>query len=117
LGLPDGPEFTLNSRGRYFHAIHQTASLDRLVEVEVIPPAVATTPDAVLQQKKTLVQVRRAIAKLGERQREILERREFEQLDYQEIGDRPGVPVGTVRSRRSWARAELRSHLLDADCN
>lgn len=105
----------LNSRRRYFRAVHQTASLDRMYETDVAPQSDGATPEALLQQQETLVQVRRALAKLGDRQREILELREFDRMDYQEIGDRLGVPVGTVRSRLSRARAELRHLLRDAN--
>lgn len=107
----------LNSRRRYFRAVHQTASLDRLYEIDVAPESNGSTPEASMQQKETRVQVRRALAKLADRQREILKLREFERLDYQQIGDRLGVPVGTVRSRLSRARAELRHHLRDANCH
>ena len=33
--------------------------------------------------------------------------REVEQLDYQAIGQRLGIPIGTVRSRLSRSRKEL----------
>jgi RNA polymerase sigma-70 factor, ECF subfamily len=49
----------------------------------------------------------RAMADLPESLREPLRLREVEGLDYEEIGRVLGVPVGTVRSRLSRARAAL----------
>ena len=41
-------------------------------------------------------------------QRRVLELRDLEGLDYREIADHLGVPIGTVRSRLNRARARLR---------
>ena len=52
-------------------------------------------------------QVRSAIMKLPDVHREVLVLREFEEMSYTEIGEVVGVPVGTVMSRLSRARAGL----------
>lgn len=53
--------------------------------------------------------VRQALDALPEPDREALVLREFEQLGYDEIADRLGVPIGTVRSRIARAREQLAS--------
>jgi RNA polymerase sigma-70 factor (ECF subfamily) len=50
------------------------------------------------------VAVRRALERVPEPYREALILREFDQLGYDEIAERLGVPVGTVRSRIARAR-------------
>jgi len=53
----------------------------------------------------------RALATLDDGQREALLLYAWAELSYEEIADALGVPVGTVRSRLSRARAHLRSQL------
>jgi RNA polymerase sigma-70 factor, ECF subfamily len=43
--------------------------------------------------------------------REVIVLRELEELSYREIADIIGAPMGTVMSRLSRARIELRAHL------
>lgn len=55
--------------------------------------------------------VMRALALVGPVFREVLVLREIEELSYREIADVIGAPVGTVMSRLSRARAELKQKL------
>lgn len=55
--------------------------------------------------------VRQALGKLGEREREILMLREYEQLSYDEISRLLRIPVNTVRSRLFRSRMALKGHL------
>ncbi|HEY2171515.1 MAG TPA: RNA polymerase sigma factor [Candidatus Angelobacter sp.] len=55
--------------------------------------------------------VRQALEKLDSGEREILMLREYEQLNYAEIGELLRLPVNTVRSRLFRARMELKSFL------
>jgi RNA polymerase sigma-70 factor (ECF subfamily) len=52
-----------------------------------------------------------AIAELEEEHRQVIVLREFDGLDYQQIADLIGAPIGTVRSRLFRARAQLRQRL------
>lgn len=56
------------------------------------------------------VAVRQALDRVPEPYREALVLREFDQLGYEEIAERLGVPVGTVRSRIARARDLLAKH-------
>jgi RNA polymerase sigma-70 factor, ECF subfamily len=55
--------------------------------------------------------IRDALAKLLPDHREVLMLREYEQLSYEEIAAVLAIPVNTVRSRLSRARAELKAFL------
>ena len=67
-------------------------------------PAQETTRDAA-------VWVRQALEKLELGEREILMLREYEQLNYEEIGEVLRLPVNTVRSRLFRARMALKDFL------
>lgn len=56
-------------------------------------------------------EVRRAIAKLNANHRDVLSLHVIDGLDYESIGVRLGVPIGTVRSRLFRAREALKSQL------
>ncbi len=67
-------------------------------------PRITTEPDDSLW-------IQQALARLDEREREILMLREYEQLSYDEIAALLHLPVNTVRSRLFRARAALKNHL------
>jgi RNA polymerase sigma factor (sigma-70 family) len=54
-----------------------------------------------------------ALASLDPDQRDVLFLYAWAELSYDEIAMTLGVPLGTVRSRLSRARAQLRSHLSE----
>lgn len=56
--------------------------------------------------------IKDALSRMDPDFREVLMLREYEQLPYEDIADVLAVPINTVRSRLSRARAELRA-LLD----
>jgi len=64
-----------------------------------------------LRQQKDRVNA--AIGSLPAAYREVLILRELEELSYDEIARIAGVPIGTVMSRLSRARASLRAALVD----
>ena len=69
-------------------------------------------PDVAAAGADDRVRVNRALAALPVRLREVLVLRELEDLSYHEIATIADVPVGTVMSRLSRARAQLREGLL-----
>jgi RNA polymerase sigma-70 factor, ECF subfamily len=54
-----------------------------------------------------------AIARLPAVYREVIVLREMEELAYEEVAQIANIPVGTVMSRLSRARALLRARLVD----
>jgi len=61
--------------------------------------------------RDTSRRVRAAVENLAPDFREVIVLREFEGLSYKQIADVMGVPVGTVMSRLSRARAQLQAAL------
>ncbi len=67
-----------------------------------------TDPERLLLRAADQALVERGLLKLAPEYREILVLREMEELSYKEIAEIVGVPIGTVMSRLSRARAQLR---------
>jgi RNA polymerase sigma-70 factor (ECF subfamily) len=55
--------------------------------------------------------IERALAALGEEQREVLLLVVLEGLSYREVADVQGVPIGTVMSRLARARMQIKDYL------
>ncbi len=66
-------------------------------------------PERELEIRDLIDCLDRALAELPPEHREILVLRELEGLEYREISEFLGVPVGTVRSRLNRARAQIRT--------
>ena len=77
-------------------------------------PADLATPEAVLAAKTDAARVEAAIAALPEALRETFVLREVHELDYKEIAQVTGVPIGTVMSRLARSRNRLLAVLGDA---
>ena len=81
------------------------------------PSAVARggDPEAQLLRKIESARLDEAIERLPSVYREVIVLRELEELAYEEIAQIANVPIGTVMSRLSRARALLRARLSRAD--
>ena len=69
----------------------------------------ASTPEAILIDRNHQELLQAALEELPLHQREIVLLCEVEEMSYQEIADTLSVPIGTVMSRLSRARAALRA--------
>ncbi len=80
---------------------------------EMAPPAAVDpqTPEMALIDRSQRELLRAALDELPVRFREVLLLCEVEEMSYQEIAETISVPIGTVMSRLSRARAALRSAL------
>ncbi len=78
--------------------------------VESIPNA-GSRPDQVFSEREANRILNSALAKLSPELREIITLCDVQELQYHEISDRLGIPIGTVKSRLNRGRAML-AHLL-----
>ena len=79
-------------------------------------PAVAD-PAVLWEQRAQRGRVNAAIEALAPPFREVIVLRELEEMSYEEIAQVAGIPIGTVMSRLSRARAALRIALQDEAAN
>ncbi|WP_405991611.1 RNA polymerase sigma factor [Streptomyces sp. NBC_00986] len=95
-------------------ARRHAAALSRLPRDEV-EPDFADEVAARLDDTAELALVRTALATLRRAEREVLSLCVWSGLDYRAAAEALGVPVGTVRSRLSRARAKLAKYLKNTE--
>lgn len=71
----------------------------------------ADTPEASCNREQVIACVRSAVARLPLGQRQVLTLVDLEEFGYAEVADILNIPVGTVMSRLSRARANLKTFL------
>ena len=81
---------------------------DAELDDDVAAPATASSTEALLQSRSDLRRLDTLIEALPAPLREVIVLRELNELDYREIAEVTGVPIGTVMSRLHRARAALR---------
>jgi RNA polymerase sigma-70 factor, ECF subfamily len=86
----------------------KTVPLEPDDEGPVVVPADVQTPESILLDRSNQQLLQTALDELPVHSREILLLCEVEEMSYQEIAETLGIPVGTVMSRLSRARAALR---------
>jgi RNA polymerase sigma-70 factor (ECF subfamily) len=86
---------------------------DRNGEVIMEPadPSDLNRPGHALEQAEQEQKLYRGLARLSPEHRAVLVMKELDGQKYEEIADKLGVPIGTVRSRLHRARLELRELL------
>ncbi len=70
-----------------------------------------TTPEDEILRKEKIKAVREAVQSLPEEQRDVIVLREFHDMQYSEIAQMLGISEGTVKSRISRAREQLKKVL------
>ena len=86
-----------------------TRSGTAAIEAHLASPQISPEQAAIRASENSVLAA--ALAELPAAFREVIVLREIEELSYREIADVIGAPVGTVMSRLSRARFELRAHL------
>jgi RNA polymerase sigma-70 factor (ECF subfamily) len=86
-----------------------TVSLDDDADAGAAPISTTATPEAIMIDRSNEKLLQAAIDELSIPFREVLLLCEVEEMSYQEISETLGIPVGTVMSRLSRARAALRT--------
>lgn len=101
-------------RNTCLSALRRRAAMDNVIvlsdaidRLEVAAADGDARPDRSLERKQALLGLHAALAALAPIHREVLVLREIEELSYGEIAGVLGVPIGTVMSRLSRARALL----------
>lgn len=90
---------------------HQGLSLDdEAVGMEIPDPA--PTPEKAAEGKELRRQIEDGLRALSPEHREVLLLREIQQLSYDEIADVLSLDLGTVKSRISRGRRQLRDFLI-----
>jgi RNA polymerase sigma factor (sigma-70 family) len=88
---------------------HDAGTIDEVAAADlptVAPPSIDDASDA--------WELRRALDRLPEAEREVVRLAHLEQLSQPEIAERLGIPVGTVKSRTHSAYRKLRAALSSA---
>ncbi|MYG75948.1 MAG: RNA polymerase sigma factor, partial [Acidobacteria bacterium] len=80
--------------------------------LERTPGSALLGPDRLLEQREARDSLLRALDGLSPKLREVVQLRFFQELPYEEICERLGVPEGTVKSRIHRGRAELKRLLV-----
>jgi RNA polymerase sigma-70 factor (ECF subfamily) len=92
----------------YRREAHRAAS--PLESVSPADPSLVSTPESA-EAVYDAWEVRRAVGELGEDEREIVRLQHFEGLTHQQIAERLGLAVGTVKSRSFRAHQRLAAAL------
>ena len=79
--------------------------------IDIIPRT--THPDDYTQDRELMGVLYEKLSKLKNKDREIIILKEFEGLNYEEIGKILNINIGTVKSRLSRARLRLKTLLVD----
>lgn len=74
-------------------------------------PSEEPSPEKLLESKQISREIQRALNKISPKLRTVIVLKEFEGLSYEEIGEVLDISLGTVKSRISRAREELKELL------
>lgn len=80
-------------------------------EYDVDPGSNTPTPEESLQSKQASLAVEKGMASLSDKLKAVIILNEIEGFSYEEVSEVLGISVGTVKSRLSRAREELRRRL------
>lgn len=90
----------------HFRRSRETENVDDITLIQ------ENTPESENVQQQTVNKVRRAIARLGEGQRQVVTLVDLEGFSYVEVANILEIPIGTVMSRLCRARKVLKEQLL-----
>lgn len=94
----------------HFRRQHPQTDIDEIMEL----PADGPTPEQHHAESELVGRVRRAVGALPLGQRQVVTLVDLEEMSYGAAAQALGIPVGTVMSRLSRARAALRDLLHEA---
>ena len=87
-------------------------TIDRQIDPnELTPASTEPGPMAALEQRDRVTLLRQALGQLPDTLRTAVLMRDIQEMSYQEIADKLGLPEGTVKSRINRGRTELARHV------
>ena len=93
-------------------------TIDRQVDPnELTPASTDPGPMAALEQRDRVTLLRQALGQLPDTLRTAVLMRDIQEMSYQEIADKLGLPEGTVKSRINRGRTELARHVKKQGAN
>lgn len=101
----------LRKRGRRVRTVPLQVQTDEEEEYTLPIVDASASPEKIVLSNERRREILDAISRLSEKYRGVLILREFEDLDYEQIAHALGISVGTVKSRLSRARENLRNLL------
>lgn len=103
----------LRRRGR-----RQSSSLDEARDdpdrADIDPPSDEPSPEAEVERNEMRAALEQALMTLPDDWRELVVLCDIHGMDYQEVAQATGLPLGTVKSRLSRARGRLREVIRDS---
>ena len=100
----------INASNNYFGKINRRPPLHD-VSADEVDIEQQDSPDAIAEMEQTKDQLEVAFYSMIPEFRQCLEMRLINDLPYDDIADKVGIPVGTVRSRISRGKREINKHL------
>jgi RNA polymerase sigma-70 factor (ECF subfamily) len=100
-----------HKRRPFFESIYKRS--DTGEELVIEHPSASPAPDKIYEAKQIQRALHMALTKLSPKLRAVIVLKEMEGLSYEEIADTLEVSIGTVKSRISRARDELKILLKD----
>jgi RNA polymerase sigma-70 factor (ECF subfamily) len=101
----------LRKRGRRVRTVPIALKIDDEEEYDLPIADEKASPENIALSNERRREILGAVSKLSEKYRSVLILREFEDLEYEQIAQVLGISVGTVKSRLSRARENLRNLL------
>ena len=84
---------------------------NRRADEEAAPVSAHTSDEAHVHQMADQMLVAEGLAQLGDRAREVIELAYIHDLTHQEIAERTGLPLGTIKSDIRRGLKRIRTHL------
>lgn len=100
-----------HKRKPFFESLFKRSSEGEDFEIE--RQSDAPSPEKLYESKQTGVAIQLALAKLSDKLRTAIILKEIEDLSYEDISDVLDISIGTVKSRISRAREELKALLKE----
>ena|SRR5438105_4741435 len=98
------------TRTYYKRAKVRGAYMDEDVDGEEVAASRSEDPFEIALHRERMVRVESAVRSLRADSHDLLQMVVFEDLSYEEVAQRLGIPIGTVRSRVSRVRSFLKRH-------